>query len=1387
MTLPTDFPIEPTPQQLAAMSADDRRQLLQSLLRQQAESEKRFGMSAGQQGLWYAFRREPQSTAFNVFLPSRVVSELDVDALHKAMDFLVDRHPCLRTTFSDSNAELVQTVHDTLPPEFTIVDASRFSEHELHREVLAQTQVPFDLQSGPMMRMVVFRRDKNDHVVVAVTHHIVVDFWSLILLLSELRVAYGSLASGNAPDLEPAAANYSSFVAEQQAILGGDAREPLWQHWQQTLQGASCVLDWFTDYQRPDCFTGRAGVVPLSLSPTVVSIIKRIAAEQSTTTNAVVLAALQVLIARYTREQDFLIGTPFSGRGHRKYEKTVGFFVNVLPLRCQLTDNPTFSTLVSRVGKTLSDAIQHESLPLAEIVRRLQPPRDASRSPLFQLTCTFEKSHLREEGGRASFLMPSDQASADIGGMKLESYHVPHPTCHHDIEIVFEPTENTLDGMICYCRDLFAESTVRQIASNFQQLFESLCQSPNIPVDEVSWTEEDAPARSAPVDGTPETLIEQLDEAFQRFRSEIALIDDAEVDYECLSKRSIHIAASLRARGIGRGDYVPVVGRPGPSTITAIVGVIRSGAAVVPIDSSRPAVNASELIEDTAARIILVDETTDWTRDVETRHRDTRIVAIEHCFDPTNISPDSTRDIDRDPVSPDDLAYVIYTSGSTGRPKGVMVPHGAIANTVRWRTQNVTLSGDDRVLMLLSHQFDAGFGIAISSLIQGASLVFPPRVETFDVGESINTVRRHRVTVLPAVPSLLQAFVSHVGFKTCDSIRQIWSGGESMPVDFPAQIRKVSSSRIWNFYGPTETAVEATAYQVIDVDQTRPIPIGTPINNTEVLVIDDDGRVVPDTVPGQIAIIGRGVAKGYLNQPELTRRHFVPAVKNSTTHGRMYLTGDLGRRRADGQLEILGRMDHQVKLHGYRIELEEIEHVIRTHPAVRDAAVKTIRRNKQSTQLAAFLVATDDLGRDRLSDIRRHVAEKLPAYKRPVTIDLVDRLPTGANGKIRREQLPDVLEATRTHVPPAEPSTRLEKYMADCWSDMLEIDRIGVDQNFFELGGSSLQAAILTARLTEDLGFHVPTSLLFDLADIASMSNRLAQLHPDEIETRFGAESVQSEPHKKGPGHRESSPEHSLIATLKPDGNQNPVVMVHPPGGIVICYRELAGVIDRDRPLLAIRSRGLHGGEPLPPSMEAMASDYVDAIRQVRPNGPYVVGGWSLGGVIAFEVARQLIEGGQTVRQLILLDSTIPDGASDLVRPDESHPVGLEYGIDMTLEQLSRLSEHDQLPFLWQHALKLGVLDESSPKQVVQQVLSDLKNLFHHHVKLTSSYRIRPLRVPTLLIRPADTPVKIIASEDRGWRQLVDDVEVRFVSGHHHSMVQQPHVGEVAKVIRDAL
>ncbi|MEM8670327.1 MAG: amino acid adenylation domain-containing protein [Planctomycetota bacterium] len=1372
----------PSSDPLADLSPDQQRELLRNLLEEKSVAGKRFPMSEGQQGLWYSYRRDSSQASFNVFLPSRVRSPLDLKALRSAIEFLVDRHPCLRTTFTDQGTHLRQQVHDKLPPEFAVIDARYLNDEQLRQCVIEETQRPFDLEKGPLLRLIVWARSEDDLVVLASTHHIVVDFWSLVLLLNELRQVYPCYVENRSPKLPPSNGNYRSFVSRQQKLLTNAVGQRMRDYWLRTLKGVPTVLNWATDFERPDSFTGRASVQTLRFPAETVGRIIEVAKEAKTTTSAVVLAAVEAFIARSTGQSSFMIGSPFSGRSQRQFEQTVGFFVNMLPLKADLSDDPTFVHLVQRVGHNLLKALEHEDYPLAQIVRDIRPDRDSSRTPLFQVSCTFEKAQLREESGRAGFLLPSDQ-KYDFGGLEQESYYVPHSACHYDVEFVFEQTEAELRGMICYCRDLFASETMSQMAENFQALFTNLLHDPHQSVASVGWNVKADVERIVHPNPDRTTLVDLLDGIPTAHLEAVATLFDGNIrTHGQFQEQTKNIARQLAQRGIGRGDFVPVVAHAGPQAIAAILGVIRSGAAVIPIDAKQPAIALQDLLQDTHAKLVIVDEA---AKRIETDPSDL-FVAIDDL---------SERVPGQDPPRPtaDDLAYIIYTSGSTGKPKGVMVRHAAIVNTLKWRMETVKLSNNDRLLMLMSHQFDAGFAVAIGSLIQGAAVVWCDPDSYHDVDRIIHQITRDDISVLASVPSWYRLLVTHSRFGNCDGLTNLWVGGESMPSDLPELIRQKTRARIWNFYGPTETAVEAAAWEIVDHDPRRRVPIGHGIANTALLILDKQQQPVPDTVPGQLAICGRGLAEGYLNDHDLTRKKFVSVPGDSTGELRMYLTGDLCRRRPDGAIEFLGRIDDQVKVRGHRIELEEIDAVLRSHPAVENAAVKLKDEGTLNAQLVAFVTRSrfDLEEAEWLRSLKRHVADRLPPFKRPSAIAVLDELPIGSSGKVIRRLLPDaVQQPIDEHV---APSTPLERYLADGWSEMLQVERVSVHQNFFQLGGNSLQAATMTARLSEELGVHVPTALLFDLADIARLSQRLVQLYEVEMAERFGLESVtaysrsSSMPGEVSGRDVESQEIHPLLANLKPDGERPPLFMVHPPGGIVVCYRELAEQLSSEQPLFAIRSRGLHGKESLPSTLQEMAADYVEALKTVQPNGPYVIGGWSLGGLVAYEVARLLQSNGEDIDQLILLDTSIPEGATDLVDSADQTNAGLEYGIDLSLSQLNELEADQQLPFLWDHAVKLGVLSDETPAEVVAQVLSDLQSLFHHHVDLANSHQLQPLDVDVLLIRPSDVPIEVSTSQDRGWGRLVKTVQVHFMPGHHHSMVQMPQVKQLAALIEREL
>ncbi|MEM6776223.1 MAG: SDR family NAD(P)-dependent oxidoreductase [Planctomycetota bacterium] len=1420
----------------------------------------RFPMSDQQTGLWYSFRRNPEGTSFNVFLPTRIRSPLNVDSLHQSMLLIVARHACLRTTFTDEGGKLTQVVHDDLPVEFEFIDVQGEINPDdaadmamLQQRVIAETQRPFDLENGPLLRMKVFKLAEDDHLAVATTHHIVVDFWSLILILNELREYYPRLAAGETPEITLPPQDYFDFVSQQRQLLQSPRGEMLRREWEKTLDGIPTVLEVPTDRVRPSAFTGRAKVVPITCPRSIGRSVNAMASQTHTTSAAVVFAAVQVLLQRLTRQNRFVIGSPFAGRTQSGLEDTVGFFVNMLPLVADLTGQPSFTQLVRRAGNRLVDSMQIEEYPFAQIVRDVDPPRDTGRSPLIQVSCTFEKAHVREEEGRAGYLFPVADEVMEVGGLRQENFYVPHQTCHYDIEFIFEQSGDDLRGMIVYCEDLYEVDTMTRMSSNFSGLLAQLLDRPQDDVRNVPWSDEAlrSVAPTPPVDApsfesltswlasscdnhtdatvcSSETTVLRTDErpteALSRYRRRSFFNskkpkptspslhpvgeslnghdqDDPAVDwtYGNLAMDVEAIASTLQRFGIEKNDVVPVAAVPGMEAMTMAVAAMRIGAVPVPIDVTKASVTAAELVKQTSAEVVLVDTPSDWSDAVS---GEAEIISWQEA---RTVHATGRKLPGLDSITSSDLAYLIYTSGTTGTPKAVMIPHCGIVNTLAWRDRITPIDQTDRMFMPLSHQFDAGFGMSLFAMVSGATLVFPSTSNIADIDRLIGQIIDENVTILVGVPAWIDLIASHPRFSQATALRHIWVGGEAMPESLPKLIRQSSDAQIWNCYGPTEASVEATAFRIDDIHSKRTIPVGFPADHTDVVILDatpsrKGNRILPDTIVGEIALTGNGLADGYLHRQDLTDEVFIQLEDGR----RAYRTGDQGRKRTDGLVEVLGRLDRQVKIGGYRIEPVEIETVLRDHVAVAQAAV--ITRSIHATgaeSLIAFVelepgVANMAIPRHRGADdqpvtqqdvlvaLRHHLAEHLPPYKRPRHIEFMTSLPINASGKVDLGSLPDVASSIQEADSIAPPSTPLERYLVETWGATLALDQIGVSHNFFEYGGTSLQAAMLTNQLSDELGVSVPSSLLFDLADIASMAQRLVQLYPAELRKRFGEQSVRFYDGKISASERVGDVD-VLIAPLKPTGSLPPLFMIHPPGGIVVCYRELAAALPEDQPLIAIRSRGLHGREELPPTMEEMAREYVDAIRSRQPEGPYNIGGWSIGGIVATEVARQLIEDGSGVHRLVLLDTSIPTGASDRVPAADQTNVGLEYGIDMTLDELVELKPEEQLPFLWQHAEKMGILDESTPPEVAARAVEDLKHLFHHHIELARQHKLSPIDVDVLMVRPRDVPFDIGTSEDRGWSHLASRVIVRSIPGHHHSMVQMPQVTQLADVIMDSI
>ena len=1335
-----------------------------------------FPLAEGQRGLWVLHQIDPTGAACNIGFPCRIRSRLDLPAFRRVLQAIVDRHPSLRTTFEGRDGALLQRVHEADTVAFEVIDAASWTDEALRSRLEDEMHRPFDLERGPLVRVHLFTRAADDHAFLLTTHHLVGDYWSQVIVLDDLRAIYEAECRKTPAALPPPKGHYRDFVRWQANLLDSPEGERLGAYWERQLAGVAPGLDLPTDRPRPPLFTHRGADLPCRIGPDLTRGLKALAGREQVTLYTILLAAFQALLGRITRQDDLVVGSPFACRGRPEFDGVVGTFINMLPMRADLAGGPTFRALLRRTASTVLEALEHQDYPFPRLVERLGLGRDPSRTPLAQATFTMERAQRPSEAGTFRFFHAQEAGRREVGGLITEPYRVEPRTCQSDLELVLEEGDGTIEGVLRYNTDLFDAATIARMAGQLLAMLEGAAADPDRPVSGLPWMSGADRQRvvhdwnRTATGPRPDLLLHQLFER-QAARTPDAVAiraDEVEVSYAELESWSNRIARRLRRGGVGPEVPVALCLERSPAMVAAILGVLKAGGAFVPLDPASPAGRLRAILDDTKAPIVL---TAGGLPD--------RLPEAE--FD--TIDLDQPIDEPDGPIAggagPANLAYILFTSGSTGRPKGVMVEHRAIVNTVLWRQEAVPIRADDRVLLIVPHYFDPSICIIVPTLAAGATLVLAAPGEERDPTRLVDRVASDGVSVLQVPPSLLRLLVDRPGFGDCRALRWACTGGEPMPADLPPRLFGRLDVDLFNLYGPTEAAVDATWWPCPREGGENVVPIGRPIANARTYVLDSQNRPVPIGVPGELFIGGAGLARGYLGDPGLTAARFVADPFAGEPGARMYRTGDACRWRADGALEFLGRLDQQVKVRGYRIEMGEVEAALASAPGVLEAAVAVRDDPAGDRRLVAFLAADPEAGPPAVDRLRRHLKGRLPEYMIPSAFVPVAALPRTPTGKLDRRALPSAsaVPLGRASRPFVAPGTPLEEALADHWREVLRLDRVGVDDDFFELGGSSIQAALLVNRLQDALGRPISTIALFEAPTVAALARDLGD--PDRPDPTIGhANGVATFPA-------------ALLVPLPTGGDlpgpngarsdRAPIFFVHPPGGVVVCYRPLAAHLGGDRPVLGIRARGLNGDLDLPVDLESMAAEYVEAIRSSRPEGPYHLAGWSLGGVVAFEMARQIRALGEEVGLLALLDTTVPIGRS---QPGEDDLSGREYGLDLTLDQLAGLDPDAQLPYLWEHVRRLGLVDADTPLPLAQKLLDDLKRLFAHHVRLATAYEVRPYPGRIALFRPTEAPVAIEGPADRGWGRWADEVEVVQVPGHHHTMVKEPHACVLARQLR---
>lgn len=1037
-------------------------------------------LSFAQRRLWFINKIEPSSPAYNFPLTLRLTDRLNVNALEQAINEVIRRHETLRTLFAIVGQQPTQVIKPSLRVALPVVDLEGLfqagREAEAIRLAAEAGLRAFNLEEGPLIRICLLRLSGQDHILALVIHHIVIDGWSAGVMVQELATLYNSYSSGKPSSLEELPIQYADFATWQRERLQGEALETQLEYWTQALAGAPYMIELITDRRRPPVQSFRGATRFFSLSQSSTELLKTLSQQEGATLFMTLLAAFQAFLHRYTDQQDILVGTPVANRNQSELEGLIGFFVNTLVMRAKFGGELTFRELVVATRDVTLGAYANQDLPFERLVEVLQPDRSLSHNPLVQVMFVLEN---------ASYSSPA------FPGLNVTSIGTDSGTSKFDLRVTAREIGEGLTGSIAYNTDLFDEPTITRMAALLQTLLESAAATPDRSVSALAlmstaeqvqiveqWNRTSTQYERVPI----HSLIERQAE---RRADSVAVEDgDRQMSYGELNRRANKLARHLRGKGAREGVIVGMSMEKGFEMVVGIVGILKSGAAYLPLDPDYPSRRLSFMLESAKVPMLLTQE-----------HLADRLPAYWAqvvCLDADwgEIAAQNDQNLTVG-VSAENLAYVIYTSGSTGQPKGVMVAHYGLCNLADALMSTFDVCPESHILQFASLSFDASIFEILMALCAGASLRIASR-ESLLPGPWLNQLLRdYQITHVMFPPSVLTA----LPVEDLPRLSHIIVGGEACPSELPELWAK--GRRFFNAYGPTEATVWATVAECFD-GSSKPT-IGRPIRNVQVYILDAYLSPVPVGVPGELFIGGAGIAHGYLNMPEMTAERFIPSPFSDQPGARLYKTGDLARYLIDGQIDYLGRVDYQVKLRGFRIELGEVEAAIRQHHGVRDCTVIMREDKPGDKRLVAYAVAKDDasdyLGsRLDVSELRSFLLDQLPEYMVPASFVLLEALPLTANGKIDKQSLP-LPEQVRpsldeSYVPPR---TDLESLLAMMWQELLDMERIGVEDDFFSLGGDSIKAAIFTNSLQEKLGEIIHVVTIFNSPTVARLAGYLKQ------------------------------------------------------------------------------------------------------------------------------------------------------------------------------------------------------------------------------------------------------------------------------------------------------
>ncbi|GAB1858555.1 amino acid adenylation domain-containing protein [Flavobacteriaceae bacterium MHTCC 0001] len=1295
-----------------------------------------------QEELWTACKLggDNANRAYNESVCLDFKGELNKIAIEKAIKTLVDRHESLKCVFS-TNGEYV-TIFREIEVPVNFVDISLNSEKEqqtaLNKYVNDDAEYIFDLVKGPLIKFTLIKISNFEHRLIITSHHIICDGWSMGIMLQELGTLYSAYATDTLPKI-PESENFSSYSDELLELVESDAYQNIETFWLKQYEDSVPEVSLPTDSPYPALRTYKSNRLDFPLNKDLLNQIKTLGLKSNCGIVTTLLAAFDIFLFKTTNQSDVVVGLPAAGQSATGMTQLVGHCVNLLPLRTKLNTQLSFKDYLKQKNNNLYDAYDHQQLSFGHLLQKLTIPRDPSRVPLVPVVFNID--------------LGMDQGVA-FHDLTYKLISNPRQYEIFDIFLNASGSENDLVFEWSYNETIFKPETIEKMMSSFETIIENLVASPDEPLAEIvydnfkkSYTELNQTQTSYPND----SLFELFKKRAALNPKKIAIeSDDEQITYEDVLKKVNQLARYLNNKGIGEGDFVGVGLSRNPDLVVSLLAILQCGAAYQPLDPEYPKNRLEFMLDDSKAKILITSKNhSDSFPDTATK------ILLEEAVI-------SSKQLEEKPlpikVPNTNLAYILYTSGSTGKPKGVKVTHKNLVNFLTSMAVEPGIDKKDRLLSITTISFDiAGLELFLP-LLEGATLVLSDENTAKDGRLLLNVLREKNISILQATPTTWKMLLD-LGWKDPLPLKAL-CGGEALPLSLAKQLLTKCDS-LWNMYGPTETTIWSAVKEIHREDEF--ITIGKPIANTQLYIVGENNKLMPPGTVGEIGIGGDGVSQGYWNRPVLTNEKFIPNPFDNTSQSTLYFTGDLGKVLPSGEVQCLGRTDQQVKIRGHRIELGDIEQALLTLDGVKDAVVSV-----NSERLIAHIVKDVESSYDDNAVVlwKDRLKEELPSHLVPYEFKFLSELPKTLNGKIDRKALTINEEPKAKIKLHTSPRTKAEQLVAEIWQDCLEIDNIDIFSDFFELGGHSLIAVKVMALIEERTGKQLPLSALLEYSTIEKFALLL------DMDNHFIT--------------------WDSLVPIKREGNKTPLYIVHGAGMNVLIFNALAKNLDNDQPVYGLQAKGLNGIDEPYGTVEEIAAHYVEAITKGNTKGPYALAGYSFGGIIAYEMANQMLNLNKKVTMLAMLDTY-------------AHP---SYYYKSSIRKKIAF-------FNYKFKSNMFVIKQmiSSSKHLKERVNTQLKNIENFYLSIkngkskqheiiynqpylldkmneiaSNKYHLVPKNIKIDLFRVEDATYYMHDNEYLGWKEIaLNGVDIHEIPGDHNELFSPPNDRKSAMILQDIL